>query len=638
METPSHHLNLFESHLLRYYQAASLFGDEESIERTLLAHYKWLKKSHIFDQRDLTATTIQRFIHDCKRFSRKPKDPLLKQLPTREKELIVAVHIFKLPIEQAADVLGISYSKLLKRQLQIIEKVEPSEAVIGSCSVPQTLLVEYVYDQLHFLERYKMKEHLASCQMCKQLLTRIENFSKRIHTTLSLNGPSHDFRQKLYKSIKEIKEKRDTSRSLIVMSAVALVVFVITSSSLLFKEGAFLREWTFFSDNTPVFVAEDNGIRFSITNVVADEFQTLVSFKVEHLEGDKVYYPERNVIVSELNSERERVTSSMGFWQQQSTHVDEANATYEGDFYLQPIHADEGYLSLEIRDLFVHNWDASGDWESHAVYGEWHFEIPVEKSPIVIKQVDEKITIIDQDWFIDEVIFAPTATFIHYYSETNDTHFASILTKMIDQNGEEVEAIDPLTPFETSLFTQEVWDSYLVFPPLYDDIPDQLTIKVTMAEIIKEVSFEQKLTLHEGEKTTFSFLNSDIQVSRLSGERFSTFVFTFEENIQRPFHHIDISASVKLADKVRRLNNYSFTTNSIIHLERNGQEIPEAQLERFTYQDFISLPLEISMEFSNIPEDLSDVTFEILLYSKSEFLDEKIIIDLSEESFEKRSH
>ncbi|MEJ9318787.1 hypothetical protein P4657_18755, partial [Halalkalibacterium halodurans] len=124
----------------------------------------------------------------------------------------------------------------------------------------------------------------------------------------------------------------------------------------------------------------------------------------------------------------------------------------------------------------------------------------------------------------------------------------------------------------------------------------------------------------------------------LSGERFSTFVFTFEENIHRPFHHIDISASVKLADKVRRLNNYSFTTNSIIHLERNGQEIPEAQLERFTYQDFISLPLEISMEFSNIPEDLSDVTFEILLYSKSEFLDEKIIIDLSEESFEKRSH
>ncbi|MED3645394.1 hypothetical protein P4475_00800 [Halalkalibacterium halodurans] len=328
----------------------------------------------------------------------------------------------------------------------------------------------------------------------------------------------------------------------------------------------------------------------------------------------------------------------MGFWQQQSTHVDEANATYEGDFYLQPIHADEGYLSLEIRDLFVHNWDASGDWESHVVYGEWHFEIPVEKSPIVIKQVDEKITIIDQDWFIDEVIFAPTATFIHYYSEINDTHFASILTKMFDQNGEEVEAIDPLTSFETSLFTQEVWHSYLVFPPLYDDIPDQLTIKVTMAEIIKEVSFEQKLTLHEGEETTFSFLNSDIQVSRLSGERFSTFVFTFEENIHRPFHHIDISASVKLADKVRRLNNYSFTTNSIIHLERNGQEIPEAQLERFTYQDFISLPLEISMEFSNIPEDLSDVTFEILLYSKSEFLDEKIIIDLSEESFEKRSH
>jgi|UniRef100_A0A0M0KL62 hypothetical protein len=64
--------------------------------------------------------------------------------------LIGAVHIFKLPIEQAADVLGISYSKLLKRQLQIIEKVEPSVAVIGSCSVPQTLLVEYVYDQLYF--------------------------------------------------------------------------------------------------------------------------------------------------------------------------------------------------------------------------------------------------------------------------------------------------------------------------------------------------------------------------------------------------------------------------------------------------------------------------------------------------------
>ena len=165
-------------------------------------------------------------------------------------------------------------------------------------------------------------------------------------------------------------------------------------------------------------VAESNGVKVTITSVVADDIQTLIYYEVEDRKKEKKYSINFSEGLKMANQDKDwdkvddptfsPVNSSMALYS-------EHNYVYKGRLGVTPMSTDEGVIQLELTKLEnMINSPADGkeseripSGSDEFIEGEWHFDIPVKKHPALVYAIKKETKIEGNPVIFDKVTIAP---------------------------------------------------------------------------------------------------------------------------------------------------------------------------------------------------------------------------------------
>lgn len=517
-----------------------------------------------------------------------------------------------------------------------------------NCKACQEQLVEYVDGTMDEAARQDMEQHITSCESCKQELTEFKQIMATLESENDAIQVPDDFMDNVRRAVavtqttKPGRYKRRATFGLV--ATLFLTLFVGTALATNSFEG-FVDWMKDFSNKQEEqvqdfvqqglaenvnLVAESNGVKVTITSVVADELQTLIYYEVKDLQQDRKYMIDHMDGLQIVNQAKlwdgtdSPVTNSLMIYSE-SEHV------YKGRLGTEPMSANEGVIQLELSKL-AQVMDApvtSVETPTPTfIEGDWRFEIPVQKHPAIVFDLQVEAEVDGNPVIFDKVTIAPTRTVLSYrYRNNNPDKKMDYLTiASLENKGKHVYP-ELFGMGGSGGAGSDGWhSSEATFESLYFDEPAKIRVHVGSAGFTFEEPAQFAIDIAKELPQTFNYLGNRISIEQIEvGER-TTMKITEDLPSNRDYEMLHFS----IYDKDDR----GSSSNSVggYYIDKNGER--HAVMDSFYRLHELQQPRLFSTEHQIVlyrddqQGDFIPTTLEIEGYTVTSFYDEVIEISL----------
>ncbi|WP_179107307.1 DUF4179 domain-containing protein [Sediminibacillus massiliensis] len=382
---------------------------------------------------------------------------------------------------------------------------------------------------------------------------------------------------------------------------------------------------------------EDNGIKVTITHVVADDIQTYVYYEVEDLEGDR--------LLSVEDSHRPTITAETGTFDitqgygEQITGLvpadEQPESRFRGRIGLLPIKEEKATIELEINRLteiepanMEEQMLMAPMEDRKRVEGNWSFEIPIEKQEIIDKEINMETELDGHEVKISKIRIAPTMTLLQYGLRMDD------MDSQVSYVSFGALASNEMTykPDYTSMYPgnfpnrQSNWMiQNSPFQSMYYDPPDSLDVKVERIETHIVSDKEYPLDPDRGLPQTFTFLDSDFEVEINEINEKTQLTIKTEWNRHREFDrlHFEVISEPENTGMMLEEKGVFVKPNGEVYEMDNYNEYPSGVENAHYYQT----EAKATLESRGTNGEIRPIAIKIYSYQKSVFPNETINLE-----------
>ncbi|MGE7119055.1 DUF4179 domain-containing protein [Peribacillus sp. NPDC046944] len=526
------------------------------------------------------------------------------------------------------------------------------------CKDVQADLLDYLEGVLDEMRTKEMEEHIQECEGCRMEM----NGLKQVIASLESGNDSivvpEDFMTGVRARISITQKGRRTfipnhRRRVMMGMAAALFLLVFMGTAVATNGFESVMDWWKDSTNKQSeqvesyiqqglgekvnLVAESNGVKVTITSVVADDIQTLIYYEVEDRKKENKYginFTEGLKIANQDRDWDKEDDSTFSPINSSSALYSEKDYVYKGELGALPMSADEGTIQLELTKLEkMINQSSEGEGSegipggsNEFIEGKWHFDIPVKKHPALVYAIKKETKIEGNPVIFDKVTIAPTATILTYrYRNDNDEKNMEYLQMAsIESDG---TFVYPIMGSGGGGGSAAGWNSTdATFESLYFDQPKEIRVHMGPASFFVEDSARFEIDPSKELPQTFEYLGSGISIDSIKVGKPTEVVMTEELKPKRKyetlhFHFYDKDGQGSSGN--RRDGYYRDKEGHTYKASENFHRLNELEQPRFFSTDH-----QIELSTDDGKEPFAPIGIEIEGYSITTFYDQVIEIPL----------
>lgn len=629
---------------------------EELFYRTIVKVHRELPRFKRDISFDMWVTSI--FIENCRELSQpgdtqsSEGDPdlvaALGQLNQCEKEAILLTYVKGFSQEESAHILRVSEGKMKDLLFSGIVSVRKplSGSIYFGCKEYQRHYLDYLEKSMNRPEKIEFEKHIYHCPECQEDLASFQD------VTLKLMGLAEDspmwpnFMESVKARLEENGNQRQQKskkriRLGIIFTSILAVVFGIA-----FITGAFHHAyygWTEEDDQLRAFLqhdlgqrvnieAESDGVKITITGVVADDIQTLVFYKIEDTEGENQYFMnyEDGLIVKDVNVLMDNETYPRFNPPDLKTKMnkEEKNVFY-GKVSLLPLKEEEETIKLEVSKLLKLAPNAAnslGYYDGNFEYktGEWNFEFPVTKQPSTEYEMNELAEIEGVPIQFNKLIIAPTATILQYGFQMGESEKRADFVELggLEVDKKKVKADKYIGSIPVSQLEDREYIAFQShFDPLFAKDAEEVAVQFKSAYFSTDDKKSIALDGNQPFPRTFEYAGSTITIDKIEP---ATIVISNHEIQNREYESLHLNI---IGENEGESISTEISSKSVL-VDKNGVEY-DLEKEPIDYEK-IQQPRHFITEQNITLEGTKNnpKTLEIYGYSSLKYLDNVVKISL----------
>jgi len=528
-----------------------------------------------------------------------------------------------------------------------------------NCKETQEHFIDYLEGTIDETTRKEIEQHLTECESCNNDMKELQQIVAGLDSESDLIQVPVDFMSNVRNAVSSTQEsRRKKSKHRATMGIVAtLFLTLFVGTAVATNSFTSVMDWWkdlsnkqdeqmqgYVQQGLGEFLnleAESNGVKVTITSVVADDIQTLIYYEIEDQQKDNTYM---------INfSEGLQITNQDKIWKSEDepsyssvnnhlTIYSDSNQVFKGRLGAAPMSTDEGVIQLELSKLErVDNTTSTAEGSqsisvgtNEFIEGDWRFDIPVKKHPAIVHEFEVETEIDGNPVIFDKLTIAPTITVLsyRYRNENSDREMQYLTIASLESKGGHVYDQLGLAGYGGSGGSTDGWNSVeATFESLYFEKPTDVRIHIGSAAFSVEEQVQFAIDISKELPQTFEYLGSEISIEQIEVGKRTKIEMTEELNKNRAYEMFDyrfydkdgrgsLSSSVdgyyidtdgkkyKASDNFYRLNELEhprfFSTEHQIELHRDDKE-----------GDFVPAVLEIEgYSVTSFYEDIIEISFE----------------------------
>jgi hypothetical protein len=528
-----------------------------------------------------------------------------------------------------------------------------------NCKDTQEHFIDYLEGNLGETRRKEIEQHLTDCESCNKEMKELKQIVAALDSESDSILVPDDFMSNVRIKVSKTKEnRRRTSKNRATMGIVAsLFLTLFVGTAVATNSFTSVMEWwkdlsnkqdeqmqSYVQNGLGEYLnleAESNGVKVTITSVVADDIQTLIYYEIEDQKKDNNYMINYYDGLQIVNQDQNWNSLDEPTYSAVNSHLSiysESNHVYKGRLGAAPMSTDEGTIQLELSKL-EKVINPSTDTEASQsisigtngfIEGDWRFDIPVKKHPAIVHELQVESEIDGNPVIFDKLTIAPTVTVLsyRYRNENLDRRMDYIKIASLESYGEFVYDQLSLAGSSVRGGSADGWNSAeSTFESLYFEKPTDVRIYIGSATFSVDERAQFAIDTSKQLPQTFEYLGNKISIEKIEVGNQTKVVMTEELQKNRAYEIFDYrfydkdgkgssSASVdgyyidkdgkkyKASENFYRLNDLEnprfFSTEHQIELSTDDKKkhfVPvEIEIEGYSVTIFYDDIIEISLE------------------------------------------
>ncbi|MET3319520.1 UNVERIFIED_ORG: hypothetical protein ABIC97_002616 [Peribacillus simplex] len=440
------------------------------------------------------------------------------------------------------------------------------------CNDIQEYFIDYLEGDMGETKRKEIENHLIECESCKEEMKELQQIVTGIESESDLIQVPDGFMNKVSRKVSNTQEsRRKVNKHRVTMGLVAtLFLTIFVGTAVATNSFASVKDWWKDLSNKQNeemqsyidhgigerlnLEAESNGVKVTITNVVADDIQTLIYYEIEDQkkenkyminisDGLKIANQDQNWI-SEDDSSYSPVTNSLSLYS-------ESDYIFKGRLGVSPMSIEEGTIQLKLSKLEKLKStpvDTEGSQSSvpsgndEFIEGDWRFDIPVKKYPSIVHDIKVETKIEGNPVIFDKVTIAPTITIVsyRYTNENSDKNMEYINFDSLESKRKRIYENQIFGGYNGSGGSEGGWKSAeATFESLYFEKPKN--IRLHMGSATFSIKDQARFAIDASKELpqTFKYLGNEISIDQIGIGEPTKIVMTEELNPKRTYEMLD---------------------------------------------------------------------------------------------------
>lgn len=512
------------------------------------------------------------------------------------------------------------------------------------CDEIRQSFMDYLDGSLTAQEDKNLIEHLEDCTGCREELAELKRLVSGIDISFDAINVPEDFMKNIRSRALKIdfpaeKTKRRPLRVLLIAAAILTmsVVTVFAAREPIMELIKRISPESRINNIVDKGMGDrlnisklDKDIKITITDVAADDIQTLISFKIEDLKNGKEYrvkFDDGINIKERWGAQIKDTTIKM--------YSSVFNTGGKGTLNLCPIDTDKKTINLAFVKLETNTGAAK-----EVIQGNWNFEIPIKKYSGKSYDIKAGIKIDDYVIFFNRITISPTLTTLYFNHSSGYNRNESI------SGLEDMRIISKGKEYKPYNFGNGDWNPYstvgygdekMTFDSMYFDNPVDIQIKLSgiSTRITEEKPKEFVINLDETTPQEFEYLGTKLYINNLKVGEDITFDLT--QPVYSKKHEI-LSTNFWPANEHSPEKSFSTvgSYNKVYYMDKddNKYEYLDALLKWEEIREKRPVMYIANTNYTLHPVDGFDITKEKSIrmvidgYSKTKFVDEVVKVKL----------
>ena len=522
------------------------------------------------------------------------------------------------------------------------------------CEAIQADILDYLDGNLDEARTKEMEEHIRNCVGCQKEMKEFQEVIAGLESGSGKMEVPEDFMNKVrVKVINTQKGRRTFYKHRVLMGfAAALFLMIFMGTAVATNGFESVMDWWKDSTNEQNkqvesyiqkglgeklnLVAQSNGVKVTITSVVADDIQTLIYYEVEDMKKENKYSINFTEGLKTVNSDDwdQENDSMFSPIHSSSALYSEKTYVYKGKLGALPMSAEKGTIQLELTKLEkMINQSSEGEasekipgGSGEFIEGKWQFDIPVKKHPALVYEIKKETKVDGNPVIFDKVTIAPTTTILsyRYRNDHEEKNMEYLQIESIESDG---KFAYPVMGGNGGGGSAAGWESTeAAFESLYFDQPKEIRIHMGSASFFVEDSARFAIDASKNLPQTFKYLGNDISIEQLKvgkptkvemteelqpKRNYETLHFHFYDqdgqgssgNVQDGYFRDKEGHTYKASENFHRLNELEqprfFSTHHQIELSTNDEKEPFVpigiEIEGYSITTFYDQVIEIPL-------------------------------------------
>ncbi len=404
------------------------------------------------------------------------------------------------------------------------------------CDEIRQSFMDYLDGNFTAQEEKNIIDHLEVCKECREELAELKRLvSGMDESKESINVPENFMKNIKARALKIDCQGAKTKRRPLRVLFIAAVILTMSVVTVFAAREPIMELIKRISPESRINNIVDKGIgdrfniskidkdiKITITDVVADDIQTLISFKIEDLKSGKEYrvkYDDGIDIkerwVPQINDTTIKMYNSI------------FNTEGKGTLTLYPIDTDKKTINL----AFIRLETITGD----IMEGNWSFEIPIKKYHGKSYDIKTRVKVDNYSIFFNRITISPTLTTLYFNHSSGYNRNEEMLgfeDIRIIANGKEYKPYNFGNGNWNPYSTIGYGDDEMTFDSMYFDNPKDIQIKLSRisTRITEEKPKEFVIRLDKTSPQEFEYLGTKIYIDNLKVGEDITF------DLKQPVH------------------------------------------------------------------------------------------------------
>lgn len=392
------------------------------------------------------------------------------------------------------------------------------------CDDIRLKFIDYLDNNLTAEEEKKLIHHIEGCAECRKELENLKKLVNEMNENAEDIKVPEDFMDNIRQralniDFPVIKKKRTPFKILLIAAAILImsVATVFATKNPLTELIKLMSPESRISNSVNNGLGKrlniskiDKNIKITITDVVADDIQTLISYKIEDLNNGKEY----NVKYDDGIIIKER-------WGKQikDTNIEMYTSLFsnegKGILTLFPIDTEEKTINLAFTRIETKIGDTK-----EVIEGNWNFQIPIKKYQGRSYNINATVKVNDYVINFNKITISPTLTKVNFNCSNGGRKNERVIGL------EDIRIIADGKEYKPYNFGLGNWNPYstmgygdkeMTFDSMYFDNPKNVEIKVSRinTQITEEKPKEFIVKLDETSPQEFEYLGTKLIIDDL---------------------------------------------------------------------------------------------------------------------------